>query len=108
MKEYITVLTESKWVNGSGWSYSTVNNTFESDTFDADAEIDWDDILCFDNMDEETIKNEAEGDPEDIQWTLTTYKAADYDENGSEATPLAEVEKWNSEAASEYLERIAD
>lgn len=40
MKEYITVLTESKWVNGSGWSYSTVNNTFESDTFDADAEID--------------------------------------------------------------------
>ena len=44
-----------------------------------------------------------EGDPEDIQWTLTTYKAADYDENGSEATPLAEVEKWNSRQPASIL-----
>ena len=105
MKEYIAVLTEAEWINGSGWSYSTITDTEECDSPKLDS-IDWVDVLRLNEVDEAELEKIADADERDVRWTFTTYKSADYAENGEEAEELASVEKWQSEAAAEWLEVI--
>lgn len=103
MKKYVTVLTTGEWENGSGWSYDgSLVNTAETDSADLN-EVDWVETIGLNQMDEDDLRKMADADDKDVLWTFTTYRADDYEENGTGAEEVASAKKWQSEAAEEQI-----
>lgn len=103
MKKYVTVLTTGEWKNGSGWSYDgSLVDTTETDSADLNG-VDWVETICLNQMDEDELRKMADADEKDVLWTFTTYRADDYEENGTSAEEVASAKKWQSEAAEEQI-----
>lgn len=108
MKQYTILISTKGWQNGSGWSYNSILDRYETDDIDEIAEIDrgltdWSAVMGFDDAADEYITKTADDSREDTRYIITAYLTEEYQENPCEAREIVHEEKWASEEAKRIL-----
>lgn len=96
------VLSCAKWVNGSGWEYESIVETYHGDPYKDDEgnlhpDIDWDEALNLRDMDDEAIERCKDSSVSDLEYTVRAWETED-----CVGEPVCEESVWLSEYAAEH------